>query len=149
MAKYAVSFSAAAQRELLASSVQATNQVVALWRSMVLGPLDYTPKTKAALVSMPFIGHSLFGPSLQAVLQGEVETSKALQGEKLLRETSAPKPRATRPPQVAAAYSRAPTVPAPKPQYQGPKGKPQGRGAKRPPPSKPFHSSKKAKGSGV
>ena len=149
VARTATSFVAAALKELLASSLQATSHTVALWRSMVLGPLDYTSRTKSALTSMPYLGQTLFGSSLQAVLQREVETSKALLGEKLLREASAPRPKAARPPQVAAAYTRAPTLPAPKPRYQGPQGKAQGGGRKRPNSSKPAHASKKTKGSGV
>ena len=61
---------------------------------MVLGSLDYTFRTKQALVPMLFTGLSLFGPSLQAVLQREVEASKALQREKLLRDAPPPKPTA-------------------------------------------------------
>jgi len=98
VARTATSFLAAALKELLASSLQATSHVVALWRSMVLGPLDYTPRTTSALIEMPFLGQTLFGSSLQAVLQSEVETSKALLGEKLLRVASAPRPKGARPP---------------------------------------------------
>ena len=145
----ATSFLAAALKEQLASSLQATSHTVALWRSMVLGPLDYTSRAKSALIAMPYQGQTLFGSSLHTVLQREVDASKALLGEKILRESSAPRPKAARPPQVAATYSRPPTLPTPRPQYQGPTGKAQGGGHKRPKASKPTHKSKKAKGSGV
>ena len=65
--RHAISFAALAQRELLASSVTATSHCIALWRAMVLGPLDYTPKAKQALIAMPFEGGSITLRPLAAI----------------------------------------------------------------------------------
>ena len=90
-----IPFLAQSEKEMMATAANAASHSLAHMRQVALAPLDYVQKTKNTLANMPFEGGALFGPSLQLVLQGEVDTAKqALQGETILRERPPSKPKA-------------------------------------------------------
>jgi len=95
LAARVIPFLAHTEKEMMATAAAAAGHSLALMRQMVLAPLDYNPKTKATLAKMPYEGGALFGPTLQQVLQSEVDVAKqALHGEQLLREHAPSKPKA-------------------------------------------------------